>query len=98
MVGGEDLNEEEEKSDIPYGEKEKLSTALFFHSCGQKNCFLIVLSVIAGHFPCKAISKIVQLPTKEGYVESYCSVFDTSLGDNFSLFNFISYLCYIVTH
>uniref|UniRef100_A0A4W6EL31 LLGL scribble cell polarity complex component 2 n=1 Tax=Lates calcarifer TaxID=8187 RepID=A0A4W6EL31_LATCA len=37
MVGGEDVNEEEEKSDIPYG-----------------------------HFPCKAISKIVQLPTVEG--------------------------------
>ncbi|KAM9715380.1 LLGL scribble cell polarity complex component 2 [Menidia menidia] len=38
MVGAEDVNEEEEeKSDIPYG-----------------------------HFPCKAISKIVQLPTKEG--------------------------------
>uniref|UniRef100_A0A671VEE8 LLGL scribble cell polarity complex component 2 n=1 Tax=Sparus aurata TaxID=8175 RepID=A0A671VEE8_SPAAU len=37
MVGGEDENEEEEKSDIPYG-----------------------------HFPCKAISKIVQLPTEEG--------------------------------
>ncbi|KAI3365365.1 hypothetical protein L3Q82_010450, partial [Scortum barcoo] len=38
MVGGEDVNEEEEeKSDIPYG-----------------------------HFPCKAISKIVQLPTDEG--------------------------------
>ncbi|XP_037611029.1 LLGL scribble cell polarity complex component 2 isoform X1 [Sebastes umbrosus] len=37
MVGREDVNEEEEKSDIPYG-----------------------------HFPCKAISKIVQLPTEEG--------------------------------
>uniref|UniRef100_A0A3Q1KFJ4 LLGL scribble cell polarity complex component 2 n=1 Tax=Anabas testudineus TaxID=64144 RepID=A0A3Q1KFJ4_ANATE len=37
IVGREDVNEEEEKSDIPYG-----------------------------HFPCKAISKIVQLPTKEG--------------------------------
>ncbi|XP_071319576.1 LLGL scribble cell polarity complex component 2 isoform X2 [Trachinotus anak] len=37
MVGAEDVNEEEEKSDIPYG-----------------------------HFPCKAISKIVQLPTEEG--------------------------------
>uniref|UniRef100_UPI0037E8AAC8 LLGL scribble cell polarity complex component 2 isoform X1 n=1 Tax=Semicossyphus pulcher TaxID=241346 RepID=UPI0037E8AAC8 len=37
MVGVEDLNEEEEKSDIPYG-----------------------------HFPCKAISKIVQLPIEEG--------------------------------
>uniref|UniRef100_A0A665X562 LLGL scribble cell polarity complex component 2 n=1 Tax=Echeneis naucrates TaxID=173247 RepID=A0A665X562_ECHNA len=37
MVGAEDVNEEEEKSDIPYG-----------------------------HFPCKAISKIVQLPTEKG--------------------------------
>ncbi|XP_075949178.1 LLGL scribble cell polarity complex component 2 isoform X3 [Anarhichas minor] len=37
MASGEDVNEEEEKSDIPYG-----------------------------HFPCKAISKIVQLPTEEG--------------------------------
>uniref|UniRef100_A0A3P8WL87 LLGL scribble cell polarity complex component 2 n=1 Tax=Cynoglossus semilaevis TaxID=244447 RepID=A0A3P8WL87_CYNSE len=37
MVGEEDLNDEEEKSDIPYG-----------------------------HFPCKAISKIIQLPTEEG--------------------------------
>ncbi|XP_068161098.1 LLGL scribble cell polarity complex component 2 isoform X1 [Antennarius striatus] len=36
-VGREDVNEEVEKSDIPYG-----------------------------HFPCKAISKIVQLPTQEG--------------------------------
>lgn len=27
MVGGEDVNEEEEKSDIPYGEKKKQSTA-----------------------------------------------------------------------
>uniref|UniRef100_A0A8C5HTH5 LLGL scribble cell polarity complex component 2 n=1 Tax=Gouania willdenowi TaxID=441366 RepID=A0A8C5HTH5_GOUWI len=37
MVGGEDMNDDEEKSDIPYG-----------------------------HFPCKAISKIVQLPTEGG--------------------------------
>ncbi|XP_034414507.1 LLGL scribble cell polarity complex component 2 isoform X2 [Cyclopterus lumpus] len=38
MAGGEDMNEEEEeKSDIPYG-----------------------------HFPCKAISKIIQLPTEKG--------------------------------
>ncbi|KAJ4939053.1 hypothetical protein JOQ06_028516 [Pogonophryne albipinna] len=37
MVSGVDVNEEEEKSDIPYG-----------------------------HFPCKAISKIIQLPTEEG--------------------------------
>uniref|UniRef100_A0A3Q1G1I4 LLGL scribble cell polarity complex component 2 n=1 Tax=Acanthochromis polyacanthus TaxID=80966 RepID=A0A3Q1G1I4_9TELE len=41
MVGGEDVNEEEEKSDIPYG-----------------------------HFPCKAISKIIQLPTEEGEYHS----------------------------
>lgn len=27
MVSGEDMNEEEEKSDIPYGKEEKLSTA-----------------------------------------------------------------------
>uniref|UniRef100_A0A673A2F8 LLGL scribble cell polarity complex component 2 n=1 Tax=Sphaeramia orbicularis TaxID=375764 RepID=A0A673A2F8_9TELE len=37
MVGVDDVNEEEEKSDIPYG-----------------------------HFPCKAIMKIIQLPTEDG--------------------------------
>lgn len=69
MVGGDDVNEEEEeeKSDIPYGEEGKRSTAPFFCSCDQ-TVVLIVLFVVAGHFPCKAISKIVQLPTKEGYV------------------------------
>uniref|UniRef100_A0A3Q3JYS0 LLGL scribble cell polarity complex component 2 n=1 Tax=Monopterus albus TaxID=43700 RepID=A0A3Q3JYS0_MONAL len=45
MVGGKDVNEEKEKSDIPYG-----------------------------HFPCKAISKIVHLSTADGasYGDRHC--------------------------
>ncbi len=40
MVGGEDENEEEEKSDIPYGEDEEVSTAHYsFFTARHEMCF-----------------------------------------------------------
>lgn len=63
-MGEGDVNEDE-KSDIPYGKnKWCLPPTYVFPSCvfiegnGVFTC--------AGHFPCKAISKIVQLPTEKG--------------------------------
>lgn len=50
MVDGEDENEEEEKSDIPYGKKEKLSLESFAPS-GIKCIFLIVLCFFCRSFP-----------------------------------------------
>lgn len=64
---GEGDVDEDEKSDIPYGEDIWVSST----------CIIVFLSVwffldgnsvfsCAGHFPCKAISKIVQLSTENG--------------------------------
>lgn len=64
MVGGQDTNEEE-KSDIPYGKEEALHRFIN-HKVKRFRAHGYLCFIIAGHFPCKAISKIVQLPTEEG--------------------------------
>lgn len=70
-VGEGDVNEDEEKSDIPYGEDKRVSYTCTFafpvaYEAWFSGMMMTCLFIAAGHFPCKAISKIVQLPTKEG--------------------------------
>lgn len=90
IVGEGDVSEDE-KSDIPYGEDIWLSSTcvfvLFPSRCGISEGNSVFSCT--GHFPCKAISKIVQLPTEKGWAQYLLSL-------GFIMFNFISQMCHLI--
>lgn len=57
MVGGEDVNEEVEKSDIPYGEEEKLSTALSSAAVAKNVFFLLFCLLLQDISPARPFLK-----------------------------------------